>query len=134
MLFVSSESERDIQRFFIQHVGLERRSLFKELHLTVYHARRLLAGLSDYEEQVAIDLEPAHLRFMVMAPGGENPRADIDPSRNSIGVRITRTAPALGQIRSLRARFFPYETPKLLGQRLPSSDGRSAFGARCFQP
>jgi hypothetical protein len=71
---------------------------------------------------------------MVMAPGGENPRPDVDPSINAIGVRIKRDAPGMQQIRAFRARFYPYETQDVLGVRRPSDHAKSAFGARHFQP
>jgi hypothetical protein len=133
-LCVSQESERQIHKFFVDYVGLNRGILISDLHVTVYHARRPLLDLSDYEEGTIIEIDPVHLRFMVMAPGGENPRPDVDPSTKAIGVRIKRKAPGILQIRALRAKFYPYETPDVLGKRRPSNHTRSAFGARHFQP
>ena len=34
--------------------------------------RRAVSALSDREERINIELDPANLRFMVMAPVGEN--------------------------------------------------------------
>ena len=133
-LCVSQESEHEIHKFFLDHIGLAQHNLKSGLHVTVYHARRLLLGLSNYEKKVDIQIDPAHLRFMVMAPGGENPRPDVDPSTNAIGVRIKRNAPEVLRIRELRAIFYAYETPDVLGGRQPSSHVRNAFGARNFQP
>ena len=115
-------------------MGLHKGIMKSGLHITIYHARRFLSGLSDYEEDVHIEIDPMHLRFMVMAPGGENPRPDVDPSSSAIGVRLKRKTPEMLQIRMLRSRFYQYETPDILGARRPSNHARSAFGARHFQP
>jgi hypothetical protein len=133
-LCVSDESESEIHDFFVARVGLARRFLKSGLRVSIYHARRNLAGLSDHEEDVEIEIDPPHLRFMVMTPGGENPRPDVDPSTNAIGVRIKRSAPEIQEIRAIRARFYAFETPDVLGVRRPSNHARSAFGARHFQP
>jgi hypothetical protein len=134
LLFVSQKSEQAIQTFFIHEVGIHPRFIKSRLHLSIYHARRLLTGLTDYQESVEIDINPADLRFMAMAPGGENPRPEIEPGRCLIGVRLKRGSPATADVRILRSRFYPLETSSVLGLRSPSSHSRSAFGARCFQP
>lgn len=133
-LFVSADSEREIHRFFIQQLNIPRRSLCSNLHITIYHARREIPDLSDSEERVEVLIEPHALRFMVMAPGGENPRSDIDPSQNPIGIRIKRDSLAIKELRDLRSRFYRLETVEVLGSRKPSSHTRNAFGARYFQP
>jgi hypothetical protein len=67
----------------------------------VYYARRSLLGLSDHEEQIDIKINPANLRFMVMTPGGENPRPDVDPSTSALPAayhtakKWTRTRPLI---------------------------------------
>ena len=71
---------------------------------------------------------------MVLAPGGENQRPELDPSKRSIGIRIRRAAGAASEIERLRARFYPHETRKVLGIRRPSTRMKNAFGARHFQP
>jgi hypothetical protein len=67
-------------------------------------------------------------------PGGENKRPDVNPETSPIGLRVTRQGAAMKQILELRQRFLEYETPKVLGQRRPSTARRNAFGARHFQP
>jgi hypothetical protein len=134
LLGVAPDSERDILRFFIDRVGLPPKVLRRDLHLTIYHARRLLRGLFDHRESLNIVVEPMYLRFMVMAPGGENPRPDLDPARRSVGVRVKRGCPALAAIHALRSRFYLYETPTVLGVRRPSNHNRNAFGAAHYQP
>jgi hypothetical protein len=133
-LCVSRESEREVREFLAERLGFDRRGLNSGLHLTVYHARRVLPGLRGYEERADVEIDPAYLRFMVMAPGGENPRADVDPLSSAIGVRVKRSAPATEAIRGFRGRFFSYETVEVLGSRKPSTNVRNAFGARHFQP
>lgn len=132
--YVSKASARDIRNFFVNRIGLKGDALKSDLHVTVYYARRSLPSLPNREERIDIEIDPVNLRFMVMAPGGENPRPDIDVSSHEIGVRIKRTAPERSRIEELRARLYTYETPELLGDRRASDHRRNAFGARHFQP
>jgi hypothetical protein len=132
-LFVSNESKRDIETFLLD-LGIQRDFLHPRLHLTVYHARRRIPGLKDLEENCRLDIVSSDLRFMAMAPGGENPRSNIDPSACNLGVRVRRNSTSAAEILALRARFYPFETDRVLGERLPSSSTRNAFGARHSQP
>jgi hypothetical protein len=50
-LCVSQESEHEIHKFFLDHIGLVQHNLKSGLHVTVYHARRLLLGLSNFEKK-----------------------------------------------------------------------------------
>ncbi|WP_271618937.1 hypothetical protein [Bradyrhizobium sp. CCBAU 51745] len=134
MLFVARDSEDAIRRFLMHDMGLRSAHLHERLHLSVYHARRAIPGLKDCEEPITIEVPSEDLRFMAMAPGGENPRPEIDPARCHVGVRIRRTSTATGAIRALRARFYPLETLDVIGVRQPSNHQRNAFGARHFQP
>ena len=133
LAYVSQASEQELHNFFIKQ-GLRRAVLKSNLHVTIYYARRVVPGLSNREERIDIQIDPANLRFMVLTPGGENPRPDADPSVNQIGVRIRRTAPERLEIENLRARFYDYESLQVLGARRPSDRRRNAFGARHFQP
>ncbi len=134
MLFVAKDSEEAIWRFLTQQMGLRPSLLHRRLHLSVYHARRALEGLTDYGEPVEIEVAAEDLRFMAMTPGGENPRPEIDPARCNVGVRVKRTSPTIQAIRSLRSRFYPLESMDVIGVRQPSNHKRNAFGARHFQP
>jgi hypothetical protein len=134
MLFVAKESEKAIHRFLTQQVGLRPALLHERLHISVYHARRALDGLTDSEEPVAIEVPAEDLRFMAMTPGGENPRPEIDPARCHVGVRVKRSSSTTEAIRAFRSRFYPLETMDAIGVRRPSNHVRNAFGARHFQP
>src|SRR4051812_38802902 len=107
MLFVAKESEKAIHRFLTQQMGLPPALLHERLHLSVYHARRAIHGLTDHEEPVAIEVAAEDLRFMAMMPGGENPRPEIDPARCHIGVRVRLSSAATQPIHAFRSRFFP---------------------------
>ena len=69
-----------------------------------------------------------------MAPGGENPRPDIDPKLHKLGIRIQRKSSAMSTIMELRNELIQFETKEVLGFRLPSNRKRNAFGSRHFQP
>jgi hypothetical protein len=73
-------------------------------------------------------------RFMVMIPGGESPRPEIDPGMKKVGIRIHRASSVLDEIINLRNDLSKYETREVLGDRSSSSRKKSAFGPRHFQP
>lgn len=131
---LSPESEAEVHRFFSCALGIGRRFLCKNLHLTVYHSRRRLPGLTDSEQAISVEVDQQYWRFMAIAPGGENPRPDIDTANRPIGVRIQRASLAHRDIMALRARFYPFETREVLGARERSSEVKSAFGSHHYHP
>lgn len=132
--YLSKDSEKEIHNFFVNRVGLRTSILKSKLHVTVYYARRALSGLIGREEKIDIKIDPTNLRFMPMAPGGENPRSDIDIGMHEIGVRIKRGTPERLDLERLRANFYAFETPAVLEGRRASTNTRNAFGARNYQP
>jgi len=104
------------------------------MHLTVYHGRRPLAGLVPGSRPVRIVSDALETRFMVLAPGGENPRPKLEPSRRSVGIRLTKRNHAVDQIQRLRASVYRLETPAVIGKRKPTSAWTNCFGARHYQP
>jgi len=102
--------------------------------MTLYHARRRLPGLGDSEEFLRIEIPAEDFRLMAMAPGGENPRPDIDMTAVSIGLRLRRASPQAELVLAKRSAFYLLETERVLGGRLRSTHRRSAFGARSYQP
>ncbi|WP_316164547.1 MULTISPECIES: hypothetical protein [unclassified Bradyrhizobium] len=131
---LDSKSEQKLRDFFTKIVGIPSSLMKRELHVTVYHARRNMRNLSNTTEAVSFAIPGSELRMMAMAPGGENPRDDVDPSRCMIGLRIRRANGASAAIEGLRERFYCHETIDVLGTRRPSDHRRSAFGAHHFQP
>jgi hypothetical protein len=134
MAFLDGDSEERLSSFFIDICGVKRRLIKRNMHCTVYHARRPMNGITDIEEPISITVPGKELRMMAMAPGGENPRPDIDPTNCPIGIRIRRAAGASDTIEMLRNRFIALETPDVLGSRSRSNRFKNAFGARHFQP
>lgn len=106
------------------------------MHLTVYYARRFLPGLPRHNtfRRVSIEADIKETRFMVLAPGGENPRPDLEPAMKSVGVRLTKRNTAIDQIQALRHEMISLETPQVVGQRKPSTAWKSCFGSRHYQP
>lgn len=102
--------------------------------MTLYHCRRPMPGLAARSEGVRVVVPATDTRFMVMGPGGENARPDLNPSEMTVGIRIHRQSDALLPIWVLRGRLFQYEDHHVLGSRNPSTMRTSAFGARSFQP
>jgi len=132
-LILASEDSERVRSFLMDEAGIKPKFLLKRLHLTIYHARRPMRSLLDCEETVNIIVPASDTRFMVMAPGGENPRPNIDPAYRKVGIRIQRQSVAMAEIQALRQRLIEYETPVVLGNRPRSTARTSAFGARSFQ-
>ncbi len=134
LLFLSRRDSQRIRRFFVREIGVNPQCVQRNLHLTVYHAARRLPGLKPFSERTRVVLAASETRFMVMAPGGENPRPNLEPARRKVGIRVHRQSEAMRGIEELRARLLQYETSDVLGKRKTSTHRRSAFGARNFQP
>jgi len=92
-----------------------------------------MQGLLNTTETIDIAVPASDTRFMVMAPGGENPRPNIEPASRKVEVRIQRQSAGMPAIQVLRQRLIEFETPLILGYRPKSTARSSAFGARSFQ-
>jgi len=134
MMALDRSSHQKLEDFFVENYPMKRKRIKKEMHLTIYHARRPLMGLNNHIKDISVRIDSHDLRFMVMVPGGENKRPDVNPETSPIGLRVTRQSAAMKRILGLRQQFLEYETPNALGQRKPSTARRNAFGARHFQP
>lgn len=132
LLLAKADSAR-LRDFLIKRIGVDPSKVARRFHVTVYECRRPMPGLKSFQEPARIIIPVADTRFMVMAPGGENPRPDLDPATRKVGVRIHRQSPALKDIHHIRKRLLNYETDEVLGRRPPSTLKRSAFGARYYQ-
>lgn len=133
LLWLTRRSEARVADFLLAN-GIRADAIQKGMHLTVYHARRPMLGVQLGRRRVSISADVAETRFMVMAPGGENPREDLDPRRQSVGLRLTRRNTAIDEILALREEIYRHETPEVLGTRKRSNARNSAFGARNYQP
>lgn len=135
MLWVSPRSVAQISEF-LGSEGISEDAIDRRMHLTVYYASRLLPDLplEKQTRRVQIEADVMETRFMVLAPGGENPRPDIDPATKSVGVRLTKRNQAIDEIQSLRSEMCGLETPEVVGNRQPSTAWRSCFGAKRYQP
>lgn len=135
LLWVTRRDESRLTEFFTSW-GVPEAAIERGMHLTVYYARRVLPGLrpDKLSRKVEIEVDVAETRFMVLAPGGENPRPELDPARRSVGVRLTKRNNAISQIQGLRTEMRLLETRAVIGGRRPSTHWRSCFGARMYQP
>ena len=127
------DAER-IRAFFSEVVGIREEFITKGMHLTVYHARRPMVGVRSSTEGTKVALYADETRFMVLAPGGENPRPELDPARRKVGIRVQRLSASRLQIESYRERLLLFESSEVLGSRNASTQRSNAFGARSFQP
>ena len=127
-----SDVER-IRQFLVRHVGVREQRVVRNMHITVYYARRPMPGVVAQNETASLTIPTADTRFMVMAPGGENPRHELRPSERKVGIRIRRVSSAMSAILTYRHRLLAHETREVRGARRPSDHRRNAFGARHFQ-
>ncbi|MES2780836.1 MAG: hypothetical protein V4651_13165 [Bacteroidota bacterium] len=133
-LCVSRTCINEIHSFFRSEYKVEPEYLIQNLHLTIYHARRPMQNLSELRQNCNLSIDTLDTRFMVLAPGGENPRPDIIQEKQKIGIRIKKSSNFRNVIEQYRDSLIEHETPHLLGNRKPSIRTRNAFGARNFQP
>ncbi len=133
-LILCDEDRDRIRRFLISRCGFKSRSVVKHMHVTVYHARRPMPGVHPSSEHMRVTVPTSETRLMVFAPGGENPRPELDPAGRKVGIRVQRKNVARSTILMLRERLLRHENQSVLGKRCPSTLSRSAFGARYFQP
>lgn len=133
-LFLSQNDCSRIRDFFVSELGIKPRFVIRNMHITVYHSRRPMPGVVTVSETACVVLAASETRLMVMAPGGENPRPELDPGKRKVGIRVHKQSSALPSILKYRERLLNYETERVLGRRSPSTHRRSAFGARHFQP
>ncbi len=87
-LFLCEEDCARIQDFFVSDFGVKPRCVVRNMHITIYHARRPMPGILSSAEPAHLVLPAGETRFMVMAPGGENPRSELDPGRRKVGIRV----------------------------------------------
>ena len=133
-LKVSRESEQQIADMLVGQFGVRRGRVQSDLHLTVYHGRRRLPGLKEMSVPVNIEVDTAETRFMVLAPGGENPRPELDPGSLAVGIRLTKRNAAVADIHRLRQNLYQFETRLVLGSRKGTTAWTNAFGSRHYQP
>lgn len=112
---------------------MRRSSVMNRLHITIYHARRAMPGLADCSDAISITMPAAETRFMVLAPGGENPRPELEPRNLSLELEM-KVNESRAEIQAFRDRLLKYETREVLGIRRPSTSQANAFGPRNFQP
>ena len=134
LLWVTRACEDRITRFLLDKCNTPQNAIQRGLHLTVYYARRPLLDLVEGSRRVHINANVAETRFMVLAPGGENPRPDLEPSRHSVGIRLTRRNQAIAEIQQLRKSVYQLETDEVVGNRTATTASKNCFGSRNYQP
>lgn len=134
ILYLSAESARELRRVLVGKLGVPDHAVKPNLHLTVYESRRMLEGLEPFSKHVRVEVQAKDLRFMVVAPGGENPRPDLDPATRPLALRVRRDSAAYTDIQKYRSQFLAFESPRVLAGRSPSGPRKSAFGSHHYQP
>ena len=134
LLWVTPECENSIRNLLLHEFGIPAGAIQRGLHLTVYYKRRPLPGLVPGSQSVHFDADVRETRFMVLAPGGENPRPELEPSKRSVGIRLTKRNRAIDEIQRLRASIYRLETPEVVGTRKRTTSWTNCFGARRYQP
>ena len=134
LLWVTRKSEAEISSLLNRECGIPSDAIQRGLHLTVYEARRPIPGIVADRRPVKFAADIAETRFMVLAPGGENPRPELEPTRRSVGIRLTRRNLAIDGILALRRNLYIRETAEVTKGRKATTDWTNAFGARHYQP
>jgi len=132
LLYLDFDDQKEISDFFSINYGVPTDCIERGMHLTLYHSRRKLPYYQKKQSLVSIELNVSETRFMVLAPGGENPRTNLIPSKGSVGIRLTKRNIAITDILEIRRDAYKHEPT--FKDRKNSSDWRNAFGAPRFQP
>jgi hypothetical protein len=133
LLLVTDQCEQQVRQFLISE-GMAAGKVRRNLHLTLYYARREMPSVKAGEYPLVLSVPSSNWRMMALAPGGENKRDDIQASRRSVGIRVQRTCPAAAPIFKERSVYAAHEGPDVIGARRPSDGRKNAFGSRHFQP
>ena len=131
-LYLSFASEKRVSDFLNKEVGIKRDLIQRGMHLTVYYSRRPMPLLQIDKEYLSIKADVNETRFMVLAPGGENPRPHLHPSLRSVGIRLTKRNLAIPEIVRIRRSVYKHE-PQFTNRR-NTTDWLNSFGARHYQP
>ena len=134
LLWIDRESEKEISNILKNKCKINEDSIERGMHLTIYHARRKIPELKKSISFHKIKANIDETRFMVFAPGGENPKKNIIPSERSVGIRLTKRNIAIPKILELRRSFYKYENDLVLkGRKQKTTDWKNAFGSSHFQ-
>jgi hypothetical protein len=131
---MSKNSQNEVHNFFRRHFFIDNKYLIHNMHVTIYHSRRPMIDLKEVEAKCNYSLDTNETRFMVLAPGGENPHPDLIPAYRKVGIRIKKGTDIRKVIDDYRTEVLKYENNRTLGNRKPSNRSRNAFGSRYFQP
>ena len=135
LLWIDRESEKEITDVLKYKCGVDEGNIQRRMHLTIYHSRRRLINVKRSKSYEIIKADVKETRFMVLAPGGENPRKNINPNKCPIGIRLTRRNIAMPRLLQIRRSFYRHENEYVLrNRRHKTSDKKNAFGSNHFQP
>ena len=135
LLWIDRESEKEISDVLKYKCGVDEEHIQRRMHLTIYHSRRRLIDVKRSKSYEIIKADVKETRFMVLAPGGENPRKNINVNKSPVGIRLTRRNIAMPRLLQLRRSFYKYENERVLrNRRHKTSDKKNAFGSNHFQP
>jgi len=134
LLWIDRDSEKEISNVLKKKCGISEEYIQRGMHLTIYHGKRKLPRIKPSTTYEIIKSNVNETRFMVFAPGGENPRKDIDPIKRPVGIRLTRRNIAIPRILELRRSIYKHEnqTP-IKNWKQKTSDWKNAFGSSHYQ-
>ena len=134
LLSLDEDSEKEISDVLEKKCGISKKHIQRQMHLTIYHGQRKLPGINSSTTYEIIKANVNETRFMVMAPGGENFRKNINPARRPVGIRLTKRNIAIPKILELRRSIYKHEnqTP-IKNWKQKTSDWKNAFGSSHYQ-
>ena len=134
LLWIDKENEKEIANILKNKCGVSEKYIQKGMHLTIYHGMCRLPGIKLSTTYEIIKANVNETRFMVMAPGGENSRKHINPTKHPVGIRLTKRNIAIPRILELRRSIYKHEnqTP-IKNWKQKTSDWKNAFGSSHYQ-
>ena len=132
LMFLSIEDENRITSFFEGRFNIPTNFIVRGMHITLYHSQIPINLPIKDNTKISIDADVKETRFMVMVPGGEKPKKNINPASKSVGLRLNKRNNAIPSSLEMRRKIYQNEPD--LKNRKNTSDWRNAFGAKNFQP
>ena len=134
LLWLDRDSEKEITYVLKNKCGVDEEYIQRGMHLTIYHSRTKIPGIKETKTYEVIKSDIKETRFMVFAPGGENPKKHIDPNRRSVGIRLTRRNIAIPRLLELRRSIYKHENAiEFKNRRHKTTDWKNAFGSSHYQ-
>ena len=138
-----SKTSSDQINSFLKKWGVSEKCLFQSHHLTIYEIPLLKFSEFSLNESKILQIHEVQMnrtylsdetRFMVMSPGGDNPKNKKSVHRSKIGIRFTKRSALFNELDAIRKHlsFLDNQAIPLTSSKTGRND--NAYGIKRFIP